>query len=548
MTAIASYLIERFERMGVAHVFGVAGDYNLTFLRRLEESAIRVIGCTQEDCAGFAADGYARVRGAGAAYVTFGVGGLGIINAVAGCYAEKVPVVVVSGAPGVAERRRHAMLHHKPSATFEGVREMFERVTVAAVSLEDAARAPAQIDDALAACRRLRQPVYIELPRDLVEAEAPRPAATRDARPDTDGEVLAEALDEAVARIRAARRPVLLCGVEVLRHGLSEAVEQIAERGGIPIAETVLGKSAVRETHAYYAGVYGAAGGEPAVTRLVEGSDCLVMLGTFMTDMDTAGFSERLDPAREIDVQAEAVRVSHHLYPGVGIEDFVRALADREMRSRPRRPGRQGERVRRAHRAGARPVSTRWLSQRLQDYVTDETVLVCDVGVGAHTAVDLSLRRRGGFIANRYYVSMGFAVPAALGAQLADRSLRPLVLVGDGSFQMTGTELATAVRQGLDPMVLVLNNRGYTAERAILDGPFNDLAEWRYERIPELLGGGRGHLVRSERDFEAAMADALAHRGEFSILNVELDRHDIPPALERLGRALAARPPEDPAP
>jgi indolepyruvate decarboxylase len=165
--------------------------------------------------------------------------------------------------------------------------------------------------------------------------------------------------------------------------------------------------------------------------------------------------------------------------------------------------------------------------------------VVCDVGLCLFGAIDLTIHKRTEFIAPAYYTSMGFAVPASVGVALANPKLRPVVLVGDGAFQMTGMELATVVRQELNPIVVVLDNHGYTTERAIQDGPYNDILNWRYHRLPDVLGAGWAAIVRTEGEFADAWKHAVANTRDFSLINVQLDPHDYCPALERLGKRMA---------
>jgi indolepyruvate decarboxylase len=166
---------------------------------------------------------------------------------------------------------------------------------------------------------------------------------------------------------------------------------------------------------------------------------------------------------------------------------------------------------------------------------------VADVGDALFGAADLFIRGRTEFLGPAYYASMGFAVPAGIGAQLANPGLRPLVLVGDGAFQMTGMELATAARYGLNPVVVVLNNRGYGTERHIQDGPYNDLWGWNYSRIPEVLGAGKGFEVRTWGELDQALNDAKQYQRAFCLIDVHLDPLDRSPALERLALRLAKR-------
>src|SRR5712671_2565990 len=189
-------------------------------------------------------------------------------------------------------------------------------------------------------------------------------------------------------------------------------------------------------------------------------------------------------------------------------------------------------------RSGRR-ITIKRLFQRLNSFLDEQTVVVADVGDALFAAAELFIHQRTEFLGPAYYASMGFAIPAGIGAQLANAALHPLILVGDGAFQMTGMELATAVRYGLNPVVLVLNNRGYGTERQIHDGPFNDVATWHYHRVPEVLGAGRSCVIETEADLERALCGAQAHRESFFLLEVMIDPRDQSPALQRLGRRMA---------
>jgi indolepyruvate decarboxylase len=535
---IGRYLIRRLQEYRVAHVFGIPGDYVLGFYDQLSRSPITVVGTSKEDGAGFAADAYARVHGMGAVCVTYCVGGLSIANSIAGAYAEKSPVVVISGAPGLKERTNDPLLHHKVK-TFATQREIFERITACAVAIEDPNTAFRDIDLALDTCWRVKRPVYIELPRDLVDVVPSHPMPALSAGVEHDPAALSEALAEAVARLRAAKRPVILADVEVHRFGLVGELLTFSESTGIPIAVTILGKSVISELHPNYLGVYEGAMGRDDVAKVVEGADCLLMLGTFLTDVNLGIFTADIDPARAIEVTSEKVQISRHRFHGVSFGGFLRGLIAAKLPKRrlmPKRPKPAAV----APLSPTAPLKVTRLFQLLNQRLEEDMAVVCDVGLCLFGAIDLTMHRRTEFIAPAYYTSMGFAVPASVGVGLANPNLRTVVLVGDGAFQMTGMELSTVVRQRLNPIVLVLDNRGYTTERAIQDGPYNDVLAWRYHRMPELLGSGWGTVVRSEGEFAAAWSQAVANRGSFSLINLQLDPHDVCPALDRLGKRMAA--------
>ena len=186
-------------------------------------------------------------------------------------------------------------------------------------------------------------------------------------------------------------------------------------------------------------------------------------------------------------------------------------------------------------------MTVRSLFERLNSFLRNDTVVVADVGDSLFGAADLSIHHRTEFLGTAYYASMGFAIPAGIGAQLANPKLRPLILVGDGAFLMTGLELATAARYQLNPIVIVLNNRGYGTERQMQDGPYNDVWPLNYSRLPEVLGAGRGFVIETERDLNAALVAAEQHTESFCLLEVRLDPRDRSPALQRLAERLARK-------
>jgi len=538
---IGGYLIQRLHALGVRHVFGLPGDYVLGFYDLLQHSPLRVVNTCDEQGAGFAADAYARVRGLGAVCVTYCVGGLKIANPIAGAFAEKSPVVVISGAPGIGERLRDPLLHHKVR-DFDTQKKVFEQLTVASAVLGDPQTAFAEIDRVVHAALRFKRPVYLELPRDRVHVPGLRTHRPAETAEPSDRRALRAAVAEAAERINAARHPVILADVEVHRFRLQDAVVRLARRTGIPVAATLLGKSVIGEQHPFCLGVYEGALGRPEVRRLVETSDCLLLLGAFLTDLNLGVFTARLDPARTIYATSEKIAVGLHNYEGVRFEDFLGALsrAPLHRRALPRfpRPRPAGAGVRRSPRA---PLTVQGLFARLNAFLSPDDVVVADVGDALFGAADLFIQGRTDFLGPAYYTSMGFAVPAGIGVQIADRTKRPLVLVGDGAFQMTGFELAAAVRHGLDPVVVVLNNRGFGTERPMVDGPYNDVADVRYHELPALLGAGRGVRVGTEAELAAALAAARAHRGSFFLIEACLDPGDRSPALQRLTARLGRR-------
>jgi indolepyruvate decarboxylase len=541
--SIGEYLIKRLQDYGVRDVFGIPGDYVLSFYMMLERSPLRVIGCTREDCAGFAADAYARVNGIGAVCVTYCVGGLSLCNSVAGAYAEKSPVVVISGSPGLRERFNNPLLHHKVK-DFSTQADVFRRLCGADAVLNDPQSAFRRIDRVFDAVARYKRPGYLELPRDMVNVvpEGSYTSAVRE--PASDPDALAEAVSEAARRIAESRRPVIIADVEVHRFGLQDRLLALAEGAGIPMVSTILGKSVVSERHPLFAGLYEGAMGRDEVTQFVESSDCIILLGAFMTDVNLGIFTANLDPSRCIYATSETLRISRHHYEGVLLADFIDGLIAAGLRVPPRplppQPGACDEVF---QLQPEQQITVHRLVARLNQALDESIVVIADPGDALFASADLVIHRQTEYIAPAYYTSMGFAVPAALGVMVARPDLRPIVLVGDGAFQMTGMELSNAVRYGFSPIVIVLDNQGYGTERLLHAGTykFNDIQPWSYHKLPEVLGGGRGYEVRTEGEFEQALRAALADREGMSLIQVRLARDDFSPGLQRLASRLGPR-------
>ena len=541
--SIGEYLIQRLQDYGIGDIFGIPGDYILTFYTLLEESPINVVGCTREDCAGFAADAYARIRGMGAVCVTYCVGGLSLANSIAGAYAEKSPVVVITGSPGMRERVNNPLLHHRVR-DFRTQFEVFEKLCVAGTELNDPANAFREIDRVLDVAASFKRPVYIEIPRDMVRVVPGIPHEYKQVESVSDPEPLAEAVEEAAAWISSARQPVILAGVEVHRFGLQDQVLALAETTNIPIAATMLGKSVIRETHPLYIGLYEGALGHEEVTNYVEESDCVILLGTFMSDINLGIFTANLDPTGCIYATSEQLRIRHHHFHDVVLADFIQTLAQNSpvRKTEPSLPTIARNQGPFELKPEAIITTTRMIA-RLNEQLDEKTIVVADIGDSLFAATELLIRGQTEFLSAAYYTSMGFGTPAALGAQFARPDMRTVMIAGDGAFQMTGTELSTIVRHGFPTIVIVMDNKGYGTERFLQPGDheYNNIQPWNYHKLPALIGGGRGYEVRTEGEFDAAITSAWADTSQMSIIQVHLALDDCSHALKRLAEKLGKK-------
>ena len=537
---VGSFLFDYIKAKGVGHVFGIPGDFALPTFRWLERSGLGIVTLTHEPSVGFAADGYARVHGFGVALVTYCVGGLNMLNSVACAYAEKSPLLVISGGPSPSDRKADALLHHKVR-TFDSQRRIYEEVTCANTILNDPETAASEIirviDTVLEQCR----PGYIEIPYDVVDMPITVPVLHNKPVAESDAENLAAMIEDARVMIGYAKQPIIIADVELHRHGLTDLALKLAEKLNIPVASTLLSKSIISEQHPLFIGVYSGPLSEAAVERYVEDSDCVLMLGAFITDV-FQGMNmnvPRLSRKNCIVATTEKMRIGYRSYEQVLLKDFLIALGSANI-------------AKKSHGALPKPASeptpltkaelgeTLTIAQFFRVlglHVGENNTIVCDTGDALLGAMQLRTAKPSNFLSDAYYLSMGFAIPAAIGAMAAQPENRVFAIVGDGAFQMTGIELSTAAKYGMKPIVFVLNNDGYGTQRHILDGPFNNILMWNYTKLTELLGVGKSWKVDTCGALEKALTEAIASDC-LALIEVIIPRGDCSPSLRRMGEEL----------
>lgn len=470
---------------------------------------------THEPAAGFSADAYARIRGLGGVLVTFGAGGLNMINAIAQAYAERSPVIVMSGAPEIQGRRTDALLHHKVR-TFETQLNVYKEVTGCAIALEDAASARESIDRVFEATMRTKRPGYIEVPRDLTELEIGNPVPPSPLLR-ANQSALRETMDEVVTRLNNSERLVVYAGVEIQRFGLRSKLLRLVKRLGVPVITSIEGKAVFPEDDPHFIGIYMGQAGSRQAMHTVEQSDCILMLGAQLTDVNTGIYTARIDRSKVVFASAESVTVGYHTYSDVTLEDLIdHLLESRAIRRRVL--AHETTRERQSHSSPRSPsgkLDSTSIIEELNNILNPaEWIITSDVGDCLYAAVDLRVEN---FLGPGYYNSMGFGIPAAIAAQLAAPNMKVLGLVGDGAFEMTGLELSTANSLGVRPIIILFRNSRYGTLQAI-DGkrPYFELQTWDFVKIAKALGGD-GVRVKSIREFREAMKVAESSNKSFLI-------------------------------
>jgi pyruvate decarboxylase len=556
-STVGTYLAARLAQVGVRHYFVVPGDYNLVLLDELlKNRALSMVSCCNELNAGYAADGYARATGVpGVVVVTYSVGGLSALNAIAGAYAEDLPLVIVSGSPNTNSEAEAELLHHTLGKVDYGYqRRIFDNVTVASAVILKPSEAPRQIDQTLETAMACRKPVYLEIACNISAA------VTSAAKPrkfvglhGSDPDALPSAVDHAAERLNGAVKPVLLAGSKLRANGATQAFRALADASGYAVAIMPDAKGFFSEQHPNSMGTYWGPVSSPGCAEIVESADVIVAAGTKFTDYTTVGHSALIDERKLISVGSDWVTLDGQSYDKVAIADFLDRLAAKVRRNNAslmafNRIPRSSLTVADGELRAA--VTTRALFARIQHMLDANTTVIAETGDSWFNSIALALPEGASFEIQMQYGSIGWSVGAALGCAVgAGLERRVVALIGDGSFQLTAQEVSTMIRYGLRPIIFLINNGGYTIEVEIHDGPYNQIKNWRYADLVDVFnagdGNGWGCRVTTEGELDAAVAKALGHDG-LSLIEVVVDRDDCSERLLQWGARVAknnGRPP-----
>jgi pyruvate decarboxylase len=555
-STVGRYLAARLAEIGIGHYFAVPGDYNLVLLDELlTEERLHLVGCCNELNAGYAADGYARATGgASAAVVTYSVGGLSMVNAVAGAYAEDLPVIAVSGGPNSNSTAEYELLHHTlGEVDYDYVRDMYSRVTRESVIVMHPDEAPAQIDHAIETALSTRKPVYLEIASNIAAAPVSPPLPRRFAGPPgSDPDSLAAAVAAAAELLDAALKPVLVAGVKLRPFGAEEAFATVAEASSYGVAVMPNAKGMFDETHPSYMGVYWGPVSSQGCADVIESADLALYAGPTFTDYTTTGHTSAVDPRRMIQVRPDQVVMPDRTFTDVAMADFLAALAPEltpnttslDTYARVQRPE--------GHPVDGDPdaaITTAELFGRIRRLVDADTTVIAETGDSWFNGIDMPLPASARFEIQMQYGSIGWSVGATLGMCLGSPQRSVISLIGDGSFQLTAQELSTMIRYDARPLIFLINNGGYTIEVEIHDGPYNTIKNWDYAGLMAVFsasdGNGLGLRATTLSELDAAIDRSGGHEGPV-LIEVVIDRDDCSGELLAWGAHVAknnGRPP-----
>ncbi|EJF6099102.1 indolepyruvate decarboxylase [Salmonella enterica] len=541
---VADYLLDRLAGCGIGHLFGVPGDYNLQFLDHvIDHPTLRWVGCANELNAAYAADGYARMSGAGALLTTFGVGELSAINGIAGSYAEYVPVLHIVGAPCSAAQQRGELMHHTlGDGDFRHFYRMSQAISAASAILDEQ-NACFEIDRVLGEMLAARRPGYIMLPADVAKKTAipPTEALTLPAH-ETQSGVETAFRYHARQCLMNSRRIALLADFLAGRFGLRPLLQRWMAETPIAHATLLMGKGLFDEQHPNFVGTYSAGASSKEVRQAIEDADRVICVGTRFVDTLTAGFTQQLPAERTLEIQPYASRIGETWFnlPMAQAVSTLRELC-LECAFAPPPTRSVGQPVRIAK--GELTQENFW--QTLQQYLKPGDILLVDQGTAAFGAAALSLPDGAEVVVQPLWGSIGYSLPAAFGAQTACPDRRVILIIGDGAAQLTIQEMGSMLRDGQAPVILLLNNDGYTVERAIHGAAqrYNDIASWNWTQIPQALNAAQqAECWRVTQAIQLAeVLERLARPQRLSFIEVMLPKADLSELLRTVTRALGAR-------
>ncbi|MEZ2122871.1 MULTISPECIES: alpha-keto acid decarboxylase family protein [unclassified Corynebacterium] len=547
---VSDYLFDRLAEIGINHIFGVPGDFNLKFLDTVTaHDRLTWVGNCNELNAGYCADGYARLKGAAAMVTTFGVGELSAINATGGSYAEYVPVLHIVGAPVTEILTSRKKIHHSlGDGVFTHFYEMAGHVTCAQAWLTPS-NATSEIDRVITEMLAQRRPAYLVLSPDVAAAEvypSDEPLEIDIARKRSSSAAL-KAFERAATEFLDGHSATVLGDLLVHRVGCIGNFDRMINANDLPYATLTWGKTLVDERSDRFAGIYIGAASSPRAKDAVENAERLITIGVEFTDSTTAGFSMNLGVERVLDISPTQSTIGGRTFAplqmGDAIDALARILADTEVtphelkeRHVPAAP----------HSDPNEPLTQNVLWSKVSEWLPEDSLVIADQGTSFFGMADSPLPFGVSFIGQSLWASIGYSIPAALGAGMANRDRRMVVLVGDGSAQLTVQEIATMFREGINPLIILVNNSGYTIERAI-HGPdevYNDITPFNWQDIPRAFGGNEDNCLvidaPTPATLDAALEQADRNRDKLVMIEVHTDRDDYPQMMrnftETLGR------------
>lgn len=530
----AEYLVKKLEELGINDFFGLPGDYNFNILYAIENNPnTNWIGCTNELNAGYAADGYARERGFGALVTTYGVGELSAINAIAGSYAENVPVINIVGVPTSKHITNKTRVHHN----FQEVQpyayaEMFKNVTETTAFL-NRDNAKIEIDRVLKAFVKERKPVYIAIPIDIAKMEISDKFV--DYNWTSDSETLNKVVNMIAEKIRLSKKPVILGDTLVKRFDARIEFKEFVEKSGIPTTNFLMGTNLIDSDLKNNLGTYFSKFRNPSAQKYLEETDCLIAVGAIYSDLNSFGFNLPYKIDSQIAIYGTYTYIEGIKYENIKMSDVLNELSKtiepKEFII---------EKTPIGYEKTSTPVgklTSDYIYPRLQEFMKENDILIAETGIIPQGVSQMKFPKNSELVTQTLWGSIGWATPATLGTCVATPNKRVILFTGEGSHQLTAMELGTMLRQGIKPIIIVLNNKGYTIERLLSDSPsdsFNDIMQMNYSKFARVFEGDIwATKVETQDDFDKALR-VTQIMNKLCYIEICTDSDDMPTLSEEM--------------
>jgi indolepyruvate decarboxylase len=542
-STVIGHVLARLNAIGISEVFGVPGDYSFPIDDAIVKfPTIEWVGCCNELNAAYAADGYARIHGVAAIGTTYGVGELSAIGAIAGAYAEHLPLFHLVGMPSLPTQAAHALVHHTlGNGEFDFFRKMAEPV-VCASAIMTPQNVAFETERLIAEALHHLRPVYMAFPLDV--AQQPIVSSAQPLAPPTsDPASLQKAADAIVGLLNKARTACVLPGLLAARAGLRPAVQSFVDASGLPFATMFADKSILDEKQPAYIGMYDGRLMDEEVREFVESCDCVLLIGAILSDFNTGAFTAHLDQEKTVDVRHHRARAGSMIYPNVEMRDLLAELTRRVTKRHkelPIRPASLGP----IKGAGNDPITVDALYSRWAGFIEPNDIVIAETGTCSMGLAFALLPNGATFLNQAMWAAIGWATPAAFGAAVAAPDRRVVLVTGEGSHQMTVQEISQFARRGLKPVVFVLNNSGYLIERLLCKNPdfaYNDVAQWHYPEVPRALGCDDWFTARVTRcgEFDEALKKAARQKDRGAYIEVVTDKYAASPLAQKLHESVA---------
>ncbi len=543
---VSDYIADRLLELNINHIFDVPGDFVTNFMNVVVARFpnIEFITTPNELIAGYSADAYTRLNGAGAVAVTYGVGAFSLMNAVAGAYVERNPLIVLNGCPSTSDRvyenQKGVLIHHS-TGNFTANLDAYKNVTVAAVSIGDPGKAPELIDQAILAAFKFRKPCYIEVWKDVWQMLCAKPTSKLKLEtPTSDPDTLKAAVANLTQKINNAKNPLFWAGIELQRYGLQASFKKLLSKTNIPYITTLLAKSVIAENNEWFKGVYTGAACELPIRTTVSKSDLIIGLGTIVTD-DYLGLINTKYADMVVAYDGK-LRIGYEEYNNVYIQDILKALLAMKTLK-------QNEAVPLLAKKAATPkiptkgaLTFNTFFDVVKPWIDDTMTIIIDESDSMYVASDIASNRADAFVSEAAWGSIGYAAGAAAGVGLATK-YRPVVFAGDGGFHMIAQSLETLVQYNPGSIVFLMNNAIFGIEQALINWeafdnpsefmPYNLFPVWNYAALANTFGA-KPYQVRNLEELIALLPELKKNKNVVSFIDVVIPTTDLPPQIKRL--------------